>query len=283
MILQTPPLVNQLIDFALEEDLGRGDITTKLCIKPNVIAKGMVIAKNDLVLSGLDVFIEIMKKIDSDTTIETTKSEGAFIKNKENIAVVKGRAASLLMAERVALNYLQRLCGTATLTKKYIDLICKNKNSVRLTDTRKTTPGLRFLERRAVIAGGGYNHRVDLGGGILIKENHIEAAGSLENAVRLCKKNGHHPLKVEIEVKYVDELKQALNAGADIIMLDNMTPKQIKECVKITDKKAILEASGGINLNTVVNFASTGVDIISVGAFTHSAPCSDISFIIKLL
>ncbi|MBN2804094.1 MAG: carboxylating nicotinate-nucleotide diphosphorylase [Deltaproteobacteria bacterium] len=283
MIPQTPPIVDELINMALAEDLGNGDITTRLCVPEDAMANGMVIAKESLIVSGIDVFIEIMKKIDNSIQVTLETEEGKTVKKGEKIAIVKGKASSLLMAERVALNYLQRLCGTATLTKKYIDASGVSASKVRLADTRKTTPGMRYLERRAVISGGGFNHRVDLGGGILIKENHIEAAGSLEKAIEQCKKYGSHPLKIEIEVKNRDELLRALDAGADIVMLDNMTPAEVKECINLAEGRAILEASGGINLDTVHGFAQTGVDVISVGAFTHSAPCCDISFIIELI
>ncbi len=277
----TPPLVKQLIDIALEEDLGRGDVTTSLCVPENATALGRVIAKDDLIVSGLDLFIEVMHSVDPSIIVKSTIEEGMAVKTNKEMALLSGKAASLLMAERVALNFLQRLCGTATLTDRYVKEA--RGTGIRLADTRKTTPGMRYLERRAVIAGGGANHRVDLGGGILIKENHIEAAGSIENAVKLCKENGPHPLKIEIEVTNQDELKRAITAGADIVMLDNMTPDEIKESIKIADGRVVLEASGGINLKTVGAFAKTGVDIISVGAFTHSAPCSDISFLISMI
>lgn len=276
----TPPLVGQLIDIALEEDLGRGDVTTRLCVPEEARALGKVIAKADLVVSGLDVFAEVMARVDGETVVEEMLAEGTAVKKGAQLAVVKGRAASLLMAERVALNFLQRLCGTATVTRGFVDAVPEGC-AVRLVDTRKTTPGMRHLERVAVLAGGGRNHRVDLGGGILIKENHIEAAGGVTQAVSRCKAEGPHPLKVEVEVTNETELKAALAAGADVVMLDNMTPDQMTECVKITAGRALLEASGGVSLDAVAVIARTGVDIISVGAFTHSAPSADISFLIQ--
>ncbi|MBN2341032.1 MAG: carboxylating nicotinate-nucleotide diphosphorylase [Deltaproteobacteria bacterium] len=276
----TPPTVEQLIDIALEEDLGRGDVTTRLCVPPAAESEGRVIAKQNLVVCGLDIFEAVMKRVDHTTVLDIHVEEGAQIESGTLMAVAKGKTASLLMAERVALNFLQRICGTATMTRTFVDAV-PNECCVRLVDTRKTTPGMRYLERAAVLVGGGNNHRVDLGGGILIKENHIRAAGSVTAAVTRCKQNGPHPLAVEVEVTNRKELQEALDANADIIMLDNMTNDEMAECVKLVNGKALLEASGGVNLKTVAAIAQTGVDIISVGAFTHSAPSADISFLIE--
>ncbi|MBN2714601.1 MAG: carboxylating nicotinate-nucleotide diphosphorylase [Deltaproteobacteria bacterium] len=276
----TPPLVGQIIDLALEEDLGRGDVTTRLCVPPNAKSEGRVIAKQDLVVCGLDIFEAVMKRVDPDTEIEIMVADGDRIEKGTLMAMAKGRTASLLMAERVALNFLQRICGTATMTRTFVDAIPENC-SVRLVDTRKTTPGLRYLERAAVLVGGGNNHRVDLGGGILIKENHIRAAGSITAAVTNCKQQGPHPLRVEVEVTSQEEVNEALAAGADVIMLDNMSNPEMAQAVKLIGGRALVEASGGVNLQTVAGIARTGVDIISVGAFTHSAPAADISFLIN--
>lgn len=183
------------------------------------------------------------------------------------------------MAERVALNFLQRLCAVATLTKQYVDQLPRNSKT-RITDTRKTTPGLRLLERDAVLHGGGCNHRVDLAGGVLIKENHIAAAGSVTRAVEQCLRGAPHPLKVEVEVRSEAELEEALTAGAQVVLLDNMTPDEIQRCVNIANHRAFLEASGGVTLDRVAQIAATGVDAISVGALTHSAPACDISFLL---
>lgn len=276
----TPPTVGQLIDIALEEDLGRGDITTRLCVPADAAGEGRVIAKQELVVCGLEIFEEVMKRVDADTTLECLVAEGDKISKGTLMAVAKGKTTSLLMAERVALNFLQRICGTATMTRAFVDTI-PSSAKVRLVDTRKTTPGMRYLERAAVLTGGGNNHRVDLGGGILIKENHIKAAGSVKAAVTQCKQNGPHPLAVEVEVTNQAELREALDAGADIIMLDNMTNDEMKHSVALVDGQALVEASGGVNFETVAGIAQTGVDIISVGAFTHSAPSADISFLIE--
>jgi nicotinate-nucleotide pyrophosphorylase (carboxylating) len=276
----TPPTVLQMIDIALEEDLGRGDVTTRLCVPVDSTSDGRVIAKQDLVVCGLDIFDEVMHRVDSETVLTQHVREGERISTGTLMAVATGKTASLLMAERVALNFLQRICGTATMTRTFMDAIPEDCR-VRLVDTRKTTPGLRYLERMAVLVGGGNNHRVDLGGGILIKENHIRAVGSVTEAVTRCKTMGPHPLMVEVEVTNRQELEAAVDAGADVIMLDNMSNAEMADSVKFVAGRVLLEASGGVNLNTVADIAETGVDIISVGAFTHSAPSADISFLIQ--
>jgi nicotinate-nucleotide pyrophosphorylase (carboxylating) len=276
----TPPTVGQMIDIALEEDLGRGDVTTRLCVPADSTSEGQVIAKQELVVCGLDIFDEVMRRVDSETVLTQHVREGERISAGTLMAVATGKTASLLMAERVALNFLQRICGTATMTRTFVDAIPEDYR-VRLVDTRKTTPGLRYLERMAVLVGGGNSHRVDLGGGILIKENHIHAAGSVTEAVTRCKTMGPHPLMVEVEVTSREELAAAVDAGADVIMLDNMSNAEMADSVKFVGGRALLEASGGVNLHTVADIARTGVDIISVGAFTHSAPSADISFLIQ--
>lgn len=276
----TPPTVGQLIDMALEEDLGRGDVTTRLCVPEGASSDGHIIAKQDLVAFGLDIFEEVMHRVNHNIVLQFSCSDGDKIPKGTQMGIASGQTASLLMAERVALNFLQRLCGTATMTAKFVDAVAPTQH-VRLVDTRKTTPGMRYLERCAVLAGGGNNHRVDLGGGILIKENHIKAAGSIAEAVTQCKQNGPHLLMVEIEVTNQNELTEAINAGADVVMLDNMTNEEMKQCVCLVNGKALVEASGGVNIDTVAGIAQTGIDIISVGGFTHSAPAADISFLIQ--
>jgi len=275
----TPPTVSTLIDMALEEDIGRGDITCRLTVAQDLNATGHLIAKSNLVVSGIHVFAEVMKRVDSTLVVDIFVDDGQRVEKDALVAQVNGSVASMLMGERVALNFLQRLSGTATMTRAFMDALPEN-TTTSLVDTRKTTPGMRWLERNAVRDGGGNNHRVDLAGGVLIKENHIAAAGSVTRAVTLCKEGAPHPLKVEVEVRNEAELDEALAAGADIIMLDNMTVEQMAQAVKKVNGRAILEASGGVNLKTVAAIAATGVDIISVGGFTHSAPGADISFLI---
>jgi nicotinate-nucleotide pyrophosphorylase (carboxylating) len=273
------PLVEKIVDMALEEDVGRGDVTTRLTVPDGLETTGRIIAREDLVMSGGDLFAMIMQRIDPDIAVQIGVADGQGAVSDDVLGVVKGRVASLLMGERVALNFLQRLCGVATLTRRFVDGLPKESN-VRITDTRKTTPGMRLLERRAVLHGGGQSHRVDLAGGVLIKENHIVAAGSLSKAVLCCKESAPHPLKVEVEVRNEAELNEALEAGADAVLLDNMTLDELKRCVQIGAGRAFLEASGGVNLDNVALIAATGVDAISVGALTHSAPAADISFLL---
>lgn len=275
-----PPKVDALIELALDEDLGNGDITTRLTVPEEKNTNGVVLARERLIVSGGDIFAKVMHKIDPDTEVELCKAEGAEVSPQEVLIKTRGKAASLLMAERVALNFLQRLSGVATLTHQYVQRLPKGARTI-LTDTRKTTPGMRYLERRAVIHGGGRNHRADLGGGLLIKENHIAAAGSVAEAVRLCLKGAPHPLRVEVEVQNEAELKEAIEAGAHVILLDNMTPVELQRCVTIGKGRVFMEASGGITLETVNAVAQTGVDAISVGALTHSQPSVDISFLIE--
>jgi nicotinate-nucleotide pyrophosphorylase (carboxylating) len=275
-----PPAVDALIELALNEDLGNGDTTTRLTVPRGKNTNGVVLAREPLIISGGDIFARVMHKIDPNTKVELCKAEGTEVAPQEILIKTQGKAASLLMGERVALNFLQRLSGVATLTYQYIQRLPNGSQTI-ITDTRKTTPGMRHLERRAVIHGGGRNHRADLGGGLLIKENHIAAAGSVTEAIRLCLKGAPHPLKVEVEVQNEEELKEAIKAGAHVILLDNMTPKELQRCVAIGKNRVFMEASGGITLETVNAVAQTGVDAISVGALTHSHPSVDITFLIE--
>ncbi len=275
-----PPRVSQMIDIALDEDLGNGDITTSLTVPKDKVSTGRVIAKQKLIMSGGDVFAFVMNKVDPNIEVEQKILNGESAEPGDLLITAVGCTRSLLTAERVALNFLQRLCGVAVLTKSYVEkLPASSKTSI--TDTRKTSPGLRFLERRAVIHGGGKNHRADLGGGVLIKENHIAAAGSIKAAVSACLKGAPHPLRVEIEVRNLTELEEALNAGATAILLDNMSPQEMKAAVERVGKSGVvLEASGNMTPDKVAETAACGVDIISVGALTHSYPSADISFLI---
>lgn len=276
-----PPTVEQLIDLALIEDLGNGDITTRLTAPSAPVTSGRVVAKAPLVVSGGDVFERVMYKVNPAIALTRLIADGSEAAPDDAVISLRGDAASVLMGERVALNFIQRLSGVATMTKAFVNRLPKDGSTV-ITDTRKTTPGMRFLERRAVVHGGGRNHRPDLGGGILIKENHIRAAGSVTAAVSRCREGAPHPLKVEVEVTNEAELREALEAGAEGVLLDNMTPDAVARCVAIVDKQAIVEVSGGVTLETVATLAQTGVDIISVGALTHSAPASDLSLLFDM-
>ncbi|MCU0660882.1 MAG: carboxylating nicotinate-nucleotide diphosphorylase [Myxococcota bacterium] len=275
-----PPTVLTVIDLALEEDLGRGDVTCRLTVPRAAQTEARVVAKQELVLSGLDVFAAVMRRVDGSLEVQELAACGASIRRGEVVAKVAGSTASILMAERVALNFLQRLCGIATTTANYVAALPKHSKT-RITDTRKTTPGLRYLERRAVLDGGGFNHRADLSGGVLIKENHIASAGSIAAAVAAARAGAPHPLRIEIEVQSRQELELALAAGAEAVLLDNMSKGEVEACVTLAAGRAFIEASGGITLENVGVLAEAGVDAISVGALTHSVRAADLSLLIQ--
>ncbi len=272
--MDIPSSVRNIIQIALEEDIGQGDVTTELIVTKGSYSKAHYIAKEDFILAGIPFVIEVFRIMDPSTLFNTFCKDGIKVKKGDIIAEISGRTHIILKGERVSLNLLQRLSGIATLTKKYVEKIKGLKT--RIIDTRKTTPCMRFMEKYAVRVGGGYNHRFGLFDGILIKDNHIKTSGSVLNAVNKAKK-GHHLFKIEVEVKDLNELKEAIKAGADIVMLDNMSINDMKKAVEIAKGRVILEASGNISLNNVREVAETGVDLISVGAITHSAPSVDIS------
>lgn len=264
-----------LIEIALKEDIGPGDITTDNLIDPQLKGKGVIIAKESLVVAGLNVAKQVFQCLDSEVIFRSEYNDGDVVKNGDTLANVNGRLRALLTGERTALNFLQHLSGISTLVRSYmIELSDKN---IRLVDTRKTTPGWRVLEKYAVRVGGAYNHRIGLYDGVLIKDNHIAAFGGIKKAIDHIRTQISHLLKIEVEVSNLDQVKEALAANADIIMLDNMTIKQIKEATALIDKRAVVELSGGITKGDLKSLADTGVDIISVGALTHSARCVDIS------
>lgn len=266
--------VRHLIEAAIEEDIGRGDVTTEATIAEDVTSRARLMTKEEIVLAGMEVFIEVYAVLDSTVDIKPAHKDGDFLAVGTIIAELEGPARSLLAGERVALNFLQRLCGIATLTRRYVAAV-KGYN-VEIIDTRKTTPGWRLLEKYAVRLGGGKNHRHDLGDGVLIKDNHIVAAGGIRQAVEMARKHSHHLLKIEVEVETLDQVEEALQVGAEVIMLDNMPTTMLAEGVKMIGRRAIVEASGGVSLETVTAVARTGVDLISVGKLTHSAPAADI-------
>jgi nicotinate-nucleotide pyrophosphorylase (carboxylating) len=272
--LDIPPSVINIIYSALEEDISQGDITTNLLVPEDNKSKAHLIAKGKFILAGIPFAREVFRILDPSITFKTLCSEGESVQAGGVIAEISGNTKVILKGERVSLNILQRLSGIATLTGKYAEKIKGLK--AKILDTRKTTPCMRFMEKYAVRAGGGYNHRFGLFDGILIKDNHIKTSGSIKNAVREAKK-GHHLLKIEVEVKNLKELKEAIESGADIVMLDNMSVHDMNEAVKIAESRVMLEASGNILLENVREVAETGVDLISVGALTHSAPAVDIS------
>jgi nicotinate-nucleotide pyrophosphorylase (carboxylating) len=270
---------DELIELALKEDIGSGDITTDAIVSPDIQGVGDVIAKDDFILAGLDVARNVFNHLDSQVHFSSTFKDGDDLKKGYIVFSVKGKLSSILKAERTALNFIQRLSGIATLTRTYVDRL-KHSNT-RIVDTRKTTPGWRGLEKYAVKIGGGSNHRMGLYDGVLIKDNHIAACGGIRKAVNSARKQIHHLMKIEVEVTDMAELTEALSAGVDVIMLDNMTPDQIREAVKKINSKALVEVSGGVNLDNLSQLAEAGVDLISVGALTHSAKSTDMSMKIQ--
>ncbi len=272
--MEIPSSVIDLIHRALEEDIGPGDITTSLLIPDENESRALYIAKGNFVLAGLPFSREVFQMLDPLISFKMFYNEGAKVMKGDVVAEVFGKTRTILSGERVSLNILQRLSGIATLTSMYVYKIKGLK--AKIVDTRKTTPCQRFMEKYAVKMGGGSNHRFGLFDGILIKDNHIEAVGSIKEAVKLAK-SSYHLAKIEVEVENIYDLKEAIKAGADIIMLDNMSISDIKEAVKISNGRVLLEASGGIKLENVREIAEAGVDLISVGALTHSAAAVDIS------
>jgi nicotinate-nucleotide pyrophosphorylase (carboxylating) len=268
--------LEKFIKVALEEDIGTGDITTNAVISDNEVTVGKVIAKEDLILCGLNIFEYVFLCLDKNIKIDPKHADGEKVKNRSTLLTFSGSARSLLAGERVALNILQRLSGIATLTMKFVE---KVPSTVSVLDTRKTTPGMRALEKYAVRCGGGTNHRFGLYDAVLIKDNHIKAAGSISKAVEKARKNIPPLQKIEVEVKNAEEVKEALRMECDIIMLDNMSPEQVKEAVKIINKRSRIEISGNIGLSNIQKIASEGIDYISVGALTHSTPTVDISMV----
>jgi nicotinate-nucleotide pyrophosphorylase (carboxylating) len=272
--MDIPQSVSALIRSALEEDIGCGDITSSLTISEEHRSRAHFTAKDSFVLAGLPFAGEVFRILDASLFFTTFFRDGDLINRGDIVAEVSGRTRSILAGERVSLNILQRLSGVATLTHSYVEIVRGTK--ARIVDTRKTTPCLRFMEKYAVRTGGGSNHRFGLFDGILVKDNHIKAAGGIKNALSMARR-GHHLLKTEVEVETLDELREAVEGSADVVMLDNMSVQLMEEAVKIAGGKVLLEASGNVSIKTVRSIAETGVDFISVGALTHSAPSSDIS------
>ena len=273
------PEIESLIDRALTEDLSIGDPTCDALIPPELQASAVVVAKSEGVLAGVDVALAVFRRVDPALDACARLPDGSPLRPGDVIAAVSGSAAAIMMAERTALNFVQRMSGIATATRGYVDAVAGH--DVRIVDTRKTTPGLRTLDKYAVRCGGGHNHRRNLGDGILIKDNHIQALRdhglSLADVVRKAYANAPHTVRVEVEVENVDEAREALDAGAEILLLDNMAPPEMARAVELARGRAVTEASGGINLDTVRAAAAAGVDLISVGALTHSVLALDIS------
>lgn len=268
-------LVEAAIRAALAEDLGlQGDITTNATVPARARAVAVIATRTDGVISGLQLAEAAFRALDPNINFEIAIGDGKGAKAGEVIAKISGQARALLTAERVALNYMGRLSGIATLTSRYVEAVAETR--AKIVDTRKTTPGLRAFEKYAVRCGGGQNHRNGLFDAILIKDNHIVAAGSLSKAIAAAQAAASHMVKIEVEVDTLEQLDEVLKYKVDAILLDNMTPSQLKQAVKAIAGRAIVEASGGVSLSTVRAIAESGVDMISIGALTHSSPVLDL-------
>lgn len=272
-------LIDSLIDLAFAEDIGDGDHTTLCCIPETEMGSSKLLIKEDGILAGVEVATAVFKKLDSDLKIEVFIKDGSHVKEGDVAFIVKGKVQSILQAERLVLNIMQRMSGIATITNEYVKLM--EGTSAKVLDTRKTTPGMRLLEKQAVKIGGGANHRIGLFDMILLKDNHVDFAGGIENAINRAKQyldDRQKDLKIEVEVRSIDELNEALSVGGvDRIMLDNFSVEKTREAVEIVNGRVELESSGGINFDTILEYALTGVDYISVGALTHSVKSLDMS------
>ena len=266
---------DHLILEALKEDISSEDVTTNSVMKEAVAGEVDLICKQDGIIAGLEVFERVFTLLDPDTKVELYYKDGEEVKNGQLMGKVKGDIRVLLSGERVALNYLQRMSGIASYTRSVVSLLGESKT--KLLDTRKTTPNMRIFEKYAVRAGGGYNHRYNLSDGVLLKDNHIGAAGSVAKAIQMAKEYAPFVRKIEVEVENLDMVKEAVEAGADIIMLDNMSPEDMKKAVELIDGRAQTECSGNVTKENIARLTEIGVDYISSGALTHSAPILDIS------
>jgi len=271
----TPRILKPIVKAALREDIGAGDVTTEAIVDKTARSRARIIAKQAGIIAGLPVAKAVFTAVDRRLKFTAQIPDGSPVSTGAVIAEISGPTRSQLTAERTALNFLQRLSGIATLTRKFVDAV--SGTNAKILDTRKTTPFLRMLEKYAVRMGGGYNHRFGLDDMILIKDNHIAAAGSITQAVRKAKQGNKRKLKIEIEARNRSDVKEALKTGVKLIMLDNMNVAEIMQAVELARGKAKLEASGGITLDNVREIAETGVDYISIGALTHSAPALDLS------
>ncbi|TFG77624.1 MAG: carboxylating nicotinate-nucleotide diphosphorylase [Thermodesulfobacteriales bacterium] len=267
--------IDSIIKNALNEDVGSGDITTDTIFPPDAKCEAQIIAKEKGIIAGIPIAKRVFQELDPEVSFSRNSNDGDRVTPGQEILRIKATVRAVLTGERLALNLLQRMSGIATATSLYVDAVKGSKT--KILDTRKTAPGLRVLDKYAVLAGGAQNHRFGLYDLVLIKDNHINFAGGISNAVQIVRSKYQDEFKIEVETSTLDEVKEALSAGADIIMLDNMNISMMKEAVKMINKKALTEASGGITLDTIANITETGVDYISVGAITHSSPALDIS------
>jgi len=268
-------ILDKIVELALLEDLSLGDITSDTIFTADTRAQAVITAKEDLVLCGMDIARQVFTAVDEAVIFSPLKKDGDEVKKGEKVVEISGAALSILKAERTALNFMQRMSGIATASRAYAKI--GQKYGVIITDTRKTQPGLRRLDKYAVRVGGARNHRISLADSVMIKDNHIAAAGSITKAVEKIKSVIGHTPKIEVETTNLEEVKEALSGGADIIMLDNMTPEQIVICKKEIAGRAIIEVSGGVNKNNLEDYCKAGPDVISMGALTHSVPAKDLS------
>ena len=268
-------ITDEIIERALREDINYVDAATDYLLDDDDVSTARFVAKASGILCGIDIAVRVFEMLDKDVQVQINIRDGGKVEKGDVIAVVTGKTKAILKAERTSLNILQHMSGIATETAKYAE--CCKGTRAHVTETRKTLPGLRAIEKYAVTVGGGKNHRYNLSDGAMLKDNHIDAYGSITKAVEALRSRMGHMIKIEVEVRNEEELREALSCNADVIMLDNMTCEQMKKCVEIADGKAVLEASGNVTLDNMAEVAATGVDIVSVGALTHSVKAFDIS------
>ncbi len=271
--------IKKIIAAALAEDIGAGDITTQATVGPKKMGKAVAVARQDFVVAGLDIFEAVFKSVDKKIKVKKLIADGQRAKKNDVVAEVEGRLCAILQAERTALNFFQRMCGIATQTARYVQAV--RGTGAKILDTRKTAPGLRIVDKMAVRLGGGMNHRFGLFDAVMIKDNHIEAAGGITAAVEAQRKYLKKKMKIEVETKNLGEVKEALACNTDIIMLDNMSNAAMKKAVALIGGRALTEASGNVNLKRVASIAKTGVDYISIGELTHSVRAANISLLVK--
>ena len=271
--------IKKIIAAALAEDIGAGDITTQATVGPKKMGKAVAVARQDFVVAGLDIFEAVFKSVYKKIKVKKLIADGQRAKKNDVVAEVEGRLCAILQAERTALNFFQRMCGIATQTARYVQAV--RGTGAKILDTRKTAPGLRIVDKMAVRLGGGMNHRFGLFDAVMIKDNHIEAAGSITAAVEAQRKYLKKKMKIEVETKNIGEVKEALACNTDIIMLDNMSNAAMKKAVALIGGRALTEASGNVNLKRVASIAKTGVDYISIGELTHSVRAANISLLVK--